>query len=88
MRHFITFLWQYFPATILKYFGSIFQYDYLVYSSSNDISKQPTHACDGVVGVNIADPLEAFLKQCLKQIMYSLGLLIVVIYLVVQVQRV
>jgi len=88
LRHFITFLWQYFPATILKYFGSIFQYDYVVYSSSNDICEQPTHACDGVVGVDIADPLEAFLKLCLKQIMYSLGLLIVVIYLVVQVQRV
>lgn len=44
-------------------------------SSSNDAGKQPPHAwCDGVVGVDIADPLEAFLKQYLKQMMfYCLG---------------
>jgi 2-polyprenyl-6-methoxyphenol hydroxylase-like FAD-dependent oxidoreductase len=82
MRHFMTFLWQYFPATTLKYFGSIFQYDYMVYSSSNDVGKQATHACEGVVGVDIADPLEAFLKQCLKRLGYfTFGLAVLIIYI-------
>ena len=77
----MTFLWQYFPVTTLKYFGSIFQYDYTVYSSSNDAGKQATHACEGVVGVDIADdPLEAFLKQCLKRLGYfSFGLVVLIL---------
>ena len=81
MRYFMTFLWQYFPVTTLKYFGSIFQYDYMVYSSSNDAGKQATHACEGVVGVDIADdPLEAFLKQCLKRLGYfSFGLVVLIL---------
>jgi len=84
MRNFVTFLWQHFPATMSSYFGSIFQYDYSIYSSSNEVCTKVTVACAGVVGVDIADPLEAFLKPCFKQVVYySFGLLIV-IYLAVQ----
>lgn len=84
LRYLSSFLWQYFPVSMLKYFGSIFQYDYEVFSSSkNDVIKKSTQACDGVVGVNIADPLEAFVKQCLRQMMYFLGMF-VVMYLAAQ----
>ena len=76
MRKFITFMWQYFPGTMLKYFGSIFQYDYAVFSVSNVRNKRGS--CDGVIGVDIADPLEAFPKQCMRQFMNSLVLLLVI----------
>ena len=84
MRHFVTFLWQYFPTVMLSYFGSIFQYDYSIYSSSNEVCKKTTLVCDGVVGVDIADPLEAFLMQCFKQMVYYSFVLFIVIYLAVQ----
>ena len=69
---------------MLSYFGSIFQYDYSIYSSSNEECKKTTLVCDGVVGVDIADPLEAFLMQCFKQMVYYSFVLFIVIYLAVQ----
>jgi salicylate hydroxylase len=61
VRTAVTFLWRLLPGVILEYFGSIFAYDYEVYSSSGRSKSRP--ACLGLVGVNRADPLVSFLRK-------------------------
>jgi len=65
-RGFSIFLWRVFPGIMSNYFGSIFAYDYSIYSKNelrNPTEKPIVLSCHGIVGMTDADPLTAFLRQ-------------------------
>ncbi len=65
-REFSIFLWHVFPGFMSKYFGSIFAYDYSIYSKNvlrNPEEKPVITSCHGIVGVTDADPITAFVRQ-------------------------
>eukprot|EP00751_Fragilariopsis_kerguelensis_P000392 CAMPEP_0170825362 /NCGR_PEP_ID=MMETSP0733-20121128/45899_1 /TAXON_ID=186038 /ORGANISM="Fragilariopsis kerguelensis, Strain L26-C5" /LENGTH=855 /DNA_ID=CAMNT_0011188877 /DNA_START=177 /DNA_END=2741 /DNA_ORIENTATION=+ len=66
LRFIIRIFWKYAPNFTLKYFGSIFAYDYKVFGQNEmmvDRSNSKTQ-CMGVVGIDYADPIAAYLKRC------------------------
>ena len=66
-------LWRYMPSYMLKYFGSIFAYDYEVYDAAkgNRSSFLP-----GVIGISHEDPLVSFFGG-LKYFVFILTLILV-----------
>lgn len=56
-------LWQTCPTFMLKYFGSIFAYDYELYQSNEKRVPHQSKCHPGIVGVANADPLVPFVAR-------------------------
>eukprot|EP00581_Thalassiosira_minuscula_P018801 CAMPEP_0183717160 /NCGR_PEP_ID=MMETSP0737-20130205/10847_1 /TAXON_ID=385413 /ORGANISM="Thalassiosira miniscula, Strain CCMP1093" /LENGTH=918 /DNA_ID=CAMNT_0025946547 /DNA_START=104 /DNA_END=2857 /DNA_ORIENTATION=- len=64
MRNLSGFLWKHLPNMSARYFGSIFAYDYEIYSQTSEVMDSKVSAtCRGILGVKDADPLSALLKM-------------------------
>ena len=66
LRFVIRILWKYAPNFTLKYFGSIFAYDYKVFGQNEMMIDRSNSKpqCMEVVGVDYADPIAVYLKRC------------------------
>ena len=82
MRAIIRFLWKYFPNFTLKYFQSIFAYDYEVQSCV--LKGTSSLGITGIMGITIADPLFAYAKRCINDAVYYIGFGIFAIFLLQQ----
>lgn len=65
LRFIVNVLWKVFPSRMLRYFGSIFAYDYDVddFLRNRDEDKFTNH---GVIGIKYMDPLTAVFQDLMK----------------------
>ena len=71
-RRVTEFLWRYFPSCMLKYFGSIFAYDYEVYDATKE---NHSSFVPGIAGITHEDPLVSFVNEGLKYLFLILTLI-------------
>ena len=83
VRAVMSVLWKFCPRFTLRYFQSIFAYDYEImmkerHTEGKATCKKSQHNGMGVVGVKGADPLIAYAKICVTEVSCYIGLAIAV----------
>jgi len=86
LRRTMRFFWKYFPRTTLKYFASIFAYDYEVFvedksKNKSSTSTRPEYRCHGVLGIECADPFGPLRKTCERLI----GFVVLFLFFIIRI---